>query len=105
MVEQQNDVVREIRQGVATVGFAGATVSAQVDEDEAEPLREIRYERHPVARVVRVSVDENDRRPLRVAHCDVGESLAVRELDGLLQRVEGVEVDFRGCWNGGRRDG
>ena len=76
-------------------------MSAQVDQDQAEPLGEIGNERNPVTGVVGVAVDENDRLPLGIAHQDVGQRLAVRKSDGLLHRVEGVEVDLLRCCGGG----
>ena len=95
-IEQQLDVVGEIQPCVAALGLARASVAADVDQDQTKPRREIRHERHPVARAVGVAVDQHHRHTCRVTHRDVGQRLAVGQRDGLLHGVETVEVDLRG---------
>ena len=54
-------------------------MAADIDQDQTKPRREIRQERHPVARAVGVAVDQHHRRTCRITHRDVGERLAVRQ--------------------------
>jgi hypothetical protein len=95
-IEEQFDVVGEVEPRVAAFRLARRAVAPNVDQDQVELLRKIGHERHPVARAVRVAMNEHHRRSPRGTHLDVSEGLAVRQRHGLLHCIERVEVDLQG---------
>jgi len=103
-IQQKLDVVGEVDSRVATLRFVGSAVAADVDDDEPIVLGQIGNQRHPVARVIGVAVDQNDGGTLGITHVDVGQVLAVGQQHHLFQRIEFVEIDLQGRRFRGQRD-
>ena len=92
-VEQQHEIQGQLAARIPTLGPARAAVSAQIDEDQAIPPRQIRDERRPTSGVVGEAVDKENGSPLRVAEFNVGKVDTVGQRGAAFGGGEGGLVD------------
>ncbi len=100
-IHHELDVVGEVEPAIAALRFARLSMTANIHEDQAQALRQIRNQRHPVACVVGIAVNEHYRRTRCIAHVDERQDLPIGQRHGLLACVEGVEIDLKRRRGGG----
>ncbi len=77
-IQQQLDVIGEVEPVVATLGFPGLPMAANIDEDEMELRGHVRQHRYPVARAIGIAVNHDDGPARRISHLNICENLPVR---------------------------